>query len=327
MIQLSKVTSYTEIPVMVKQPEEIIGHEIEKNFSSCLFFEEILISRHPKKIKIWDLKKLPEIQMISSIEIDWVGSSIKKYGNLLYVGQNDHIKVFDLADITNPVLVRTIKLPKYVNFHVADNLMYVMIDKAIYTIDEKDVLVKIIDLSSYYAMMFGYPMDMSKVGDNLFMVFRHCGLYVYTQSKETGIYEFQCNDKPVHGYTPTHIQWQTEGEQMLLLGNDNVVQYNVSNTSKLKRYKAAKIKTDDIYEGLVERDNELLVVGQKGSKNKFVVAVITSDANGVKVLQTPKVEYKSKLRFGESPRGLVIKDNYLLIVGGETGFFYLKQGA
>ncbi|MDR7212064.1 hypothetical protein [Flavobacterium piscis] len=327
MIQLSKVTSYTEIPVMVSQPEEIIGHEVEKNFSSCLFFEEILISRHPKKIKIWDLKKLPEIQMISSIEIDWAGESIKKYGNLLYVGQNDHIKVFDLADITNPILVRTIKLPKYVNFHVADELLFVMIEKAIYTIDEKDVLVKIIDLSSYNPMMFGYPMDMKKVANNLFMAFRHCGLYAYTQSEETGTYEFKCNDKPVHGYTPTYIQWQTEGEQMLLLGNDNVVQYNVSNTSKLKRYKAAKIKTVDICEGLVERDNELLVLGKTASKSKFVVAVLSSDENGIKVLQTPKLEYKPRVKFGESPSGIAVKDDYLLIVGRETGFFLFEAGA
>lgn len=327
MIQLSKITSYTEIPVTVNQPEEIIDHEVEKNFWSCLFFDDILISRHPKKIKIWDLKKLPEIQMISSFEIDWAGDSIKKYNNLLYVGQNDHIKVFDLTDLTNPKLVRTIKLPKYVNFHIADNILYVMIEKAIYTIDEKDVLLQIIDLSSYYAMMFDYPMDMTKVGKNLFMVFRHCGLYVYTQSEDTGVYEFKSNENPVHGYTPTYIRWQTEGEQMLLLGNDNVVQYNVSNINKPKRYKAAKIKTDDIYEGLVERENELLIVGQKGNKNKFVVAVLSSDANGIEVLQTPKIEYKARTRFGESARGLAVKDNYLLIVGGETGFYLFEAEA
>lgn len=327
MIQLSKVVTYTQIPVIVNQPEEIISHEVDKKFLSCLYFEDILISRHPRKIKIWDIKKFSEIRMISSFEIKCEGGYIKKYDNLLYVGQKEHIKVFDLADLTNPVLVRTIKLPKYVNFHVADNLLYVMIEKAIYTIDEADVLLQIIDLSSYYAMMFDYPMDMSKVGDTLYMAFRHCGLYVYTQSKETGVYEFKSNDKPANGYTPTSIQWKTIGEQLLLIGNDNVVQYNVSNPSKLKRYKSAKIKTDDIYEGLVERDNELLVVGQKGSKSKFVVAILSSDANGVTALQIPKIEYKARTSFGESPRGLVVKDNYLLIVGGETGFFLFEAGA
>lgn len=325
MIQLSNVTTYTQIPVIVNEPEEIKNDEAEKKFWACVFFKEVLISRHPKKIKIWDLKNLPEIQLITSFEIDWMGKSIKKYDNLLYVGQNDHIKVFDLADLTNPVLVRTIKLPEYENFHVADNLLFVMIKKAIYTIDEKNVRLKIIDLSSYDTMMFDYPMDMSKVGDNLFLAFRHCGLYLYTQSKDTGIYEFKCNDKPANGYTPTYIRWLTEGEQILLLGNDNAVQYNVSNASKLKRYKAAKIKTDEICEGLVKRDNELLVVGQ-GSKWNFVVAVLSSDAEGIKLLQTPKIKYKDKVEPGQSPLGVTVKDNYLLVVGKEGGFHLFEAG-
>lgn len=64
----------------------------------------------------------------------------------MYIGQEDHIKVFDFTDFTNPILARIIKLPEYENFHVADNLLYVMIIKAIYTIDEKGVRLKIIDL-------------------------------------------------------------------------------------------------------------------------------------------------------------------------------------
>lgn len=169
-------------------------------------------------------------------------------------------------------------------------------------------------------MMFDYPMDLSKVGDSLFLAFRHCGLYVYTKSKDTGLYEFKCNDKPANGYTPTYIQWLTEGEQMLLLGNDNIVQYNVSNTSKLKRYKAAKIKTDNICEALVERDNELLVVGE-GSKWNFIITMLSPDTDGINVLQTPKIKCKAKVE-----RGVTVKDNYLLVVGKEAGFHLFEAG-
>lgn len=243
---------------------------------------------------------------------------------MLYVGQENHIKVFNIVDLTKPLLVRTFKVSDYVNFHVADGLLYVMIDKAIYTMDEGD-LVKIIDLSSYDRMMFYSQMDMNKVGDTLFLAFRDCGLYAFTQSKETGMYEFKSNNNPAQSFTPTYIQWKTIGEQLLLAGNDNVVQYNVSNPSKIKRYKSAKIKSNDICQALVQRDNELLVVGQ-GYKRKFIVAVLSSDMDGVKVLQTPKLEYKPRVELGETPRGLAVKDNYLLIIGFETGFYLFEAG-
>ncbi|WP_024771869.1 LVIVD repeat-containing protein [Aquimarina macrocephali] len=332
MIKLSNVDKYTEIPLILNEPYEKIEHEIEKNFSDSICFDDVIISRHPKKIKIWDIKKLPQINMISSFEIDWSGEFIKKNGNLLYVGQSKEIKVFDISDLQHPVLVRTVTFPNddslptnnYVNFHITKGLIYVMIDKAIYVIDETNNFLKIIDLSENSAMMFDYPMDIKKYGNNLYMVFRHCGLYVYQQSEHDRKYKFLSKHKPVNGYTPTYMQWLNQGNDILLIGNDNVVQYNVTNGEKLKRYKAAKIGKSEIHGGTIERENELLVVGTKGSKDQFVTAIIQQDNKGIQLVNTPKLEYKARKKFGEGISGLALKDNYLLIIGRETGFFLFE---
>lgn len=334
MIKLSKVNKYTEIDFVLNEPQEKVEHEAEKRFSNSIFFDKIVITRHPQKIKIWDLKNLPEISMISSFDIDWSGDFIKKEDNLLYVGQNRSIKVFDISDLKHPVLVRTVKITSeeglftesYVNFHIANNIIYVMIEKAIYAIDENNIFSKIIDLPEDNEMMFGYPMDLKKEGENLYMVFRHCGLYAYSES-DNKKHTFLSNHKPVNGYTPSYIEWLNQGKDILLIGNDNVVQYDVTNGKKLKRFKAVKIGKTELFEGIAKRDNELLAIGTKGSKNKFVGAVIQADEKGIQLVNTPQLEYKPRTKFGENISGFALNDNYLIIVGEDTGFFLFEARA
>lgn len=331
MIKLSNVNKYTETPVLLNKPEEKVEHEIENYFMCSILFEDVLITRHPKKIKIWDVKNLPTINMISSFEIDWTGTYITRSGNLLYVGQEDFISVFDISDVKKPVNIRKIALPNYKYFHVAENKIYALVERAIYLTDEAGVSNKIIDLPEDNEMMFDYPIDINKVKNKLYIVFRHCGLYLYQQAEENGEYEFISKHNTAQGYTPTDIQWLNEGEQMLLIGNDNVVQYNVTNSKKFKRYKAAKIKTNDIYGDLVARDNDLLIIGQNGAKDKFVIGVLEPSEKGVAFVSKPKVEYKLRVKkgtakYGEAACGLALKGDYLLVVGKESGFFLFEAG-
>lgn len=328
MIKLSQVNKYTEIPCVIDEIEEQVEHEIEKNFSSSIHFDDVIVTRHPRKIKIWDIKNLPKINLISSFDIDWEGSFIKKEGDLIYLGQKKAIKIVDVSNLKKPILVRTVTFPKdqgnYVNFYVLEGIIYVMIDKAIYTVDQTNTISKVIDLSNEYEMMFNYPMDIKVNKNKLYMAFRHCGLYVYERSELDQSYEFQSNHKPVNGYTPTYMQWLNPEESILLIGNDNVVKYDLTNSKKLKRFKAAKIAKSEVFGGEIKRENELFIAANKISKGKFVTGVIGLDDKGIQLVNTPKLEYKIREKFGEDIKGIILKDNYLLIIGKETGFYLFE---
>lgn len=326
-MKLSNINIFNEIPVMLSMPE--VKNEYENRFMGAIFFDDVVITRHPELIKIWDIKNLPDIKLINSIEIEWSGEHIKKYGDLLYVGQDKYIAIYDLSNLKEPIKVGKVLLPEYHYFIAAENGIYAMIERSIYLIDEKGNSNKIIDLPQDNEMMFDYPIDICKFKNSLYLSFRHCGLYLYEQSEMSGSYEFVSKHCPATGYTPTDMQWLEEGKELLLIGNDSVVQYNVSNSKKLKRYKAAKTKATATYGNFTELDNELLVVGIVGAKNKFVVNILTPTDKGVIVINTPKINYKMRDErahgtIGEEACGVTLQNRYLLIVGKESGFFLFE---
>lgn len=330
MIKLSEVKKYSETPVLVNDPTQNGTIPDDKFCVETIFFDDVMITRHQKKVKLWDIKNLPIINLISSIDISWTGSGFQKSGTLLYVGQSNGISVFDLSNIEKPVPVRKIGLSNYHDFSVFGNIVYVMAGMSIYIIDEKNNKITISDWRQINdKTMFSSPIDISKVGNKLYVVFRHGGLYVYEQSDTDGTYKFVSQHCPGLGYTPTDIHWLIEGEQMLLIGNDNVVQYNVTNPQKLKRYKAAKLKDVEIYGNYVARGKELLIIGNKGDKDKFAIGVLQPGDNGVEFVSKPVVDYKFRDKrgdhlFGEEARGLALRGDLLLVVGKESGFFLFE---
>jgi hypothetical protein len=329
MTKLSNVERLIETAVDLVMPEEKVEHEAETRFMTSIFIDGVVVTRHPKKIKIWNVEKLPKIELISTIDIEWSGHYIKKCDNSLYVGNDQKITVFDLSDLKNPIEVREITVPKYEYFYVADNLIYIMIERDIYVINGGGTLEKIIALPQDNEMMFDYPVDMCKFENRLYFVFRHCGLYLYEQLNENGAYEFVSKHQPATGYTPTDMKWLDQGKELLLIGNDNVVQYNVTNNKKFKRFKAAKLKKTEIYGDVAFHENELIVVGTKGTKDKFVIGVLEPTEKGVVVVNTPKVDYKIRVKrgnteWGEDACGVMVHQDYLIIVGKESGFFLFK---
>lgn len=330
MIKLSEVKKYSEMPVEVNEPTQNGTTSGDKFCVETIFFDDVMITRHKLNVKLWDIKNLPKINLISSIDVGWTGSGFQKSGTLLYVGQNDGISVFDLFNIEKPVPVRKIALPNYHYFSVFDNIVYAIINKTISIIDEKNNKIIISDWGQINDQtMFSYPIDISKVGNKLYIVFRHGGLYIFEKSHMDGTYELVGHHCPANGYTPTDIHWLIEGEQMLLIGNDNVVQYNVTNPQKLKRYKAAKLKDVEIYGNYVAKGKELLIIGNKGDKNKFAIGVLQLGDNGVEFVSKPAVDYKLRdMRgdhlFGEDARGLALRGDLLLVVGKESGFFLFE---
>ncbi len=338
MIKLSNINSYTETPIQLNEPEEVIERDIERDFGESLSFDNTLITRHANRIKIWDITNIVAINLISTIQLGFGGSSqMEKEGNFLYLSYSekhdlDTILVFDISDLSNPIGVRTIKVPEYLNFFIDSEIIYLIssTEKAVMTVDKNDKATKIIDLSNEdETMFFDTGTNIVKSRNNLFIASRHQGFHVYSKS-DGNKYEFQSKHQPANGYLPTSMQWLVPDQQMLLIGNDNTVQYDVTNLKKLKRYKAAKIKTNEIHGAFAERNQELLIVGNTGGMDKFVVAVLTPNEKGVTLTHKPKLEYEMRKAFSLSGKmagpvkGFVLKDDFLLIIGRHTGFFLLK---
>lgn len=338
MIKLSNIDSYTEVPIKINEPEETIEHDVERHFGTSLLFGNTLITRHANRIKIWDITNITAIHLISTTQLGWGGSGhIEKEGQYLYLAYQeksklDKILVLDLSDLSNPILVRTIDVPEYISFFIDSETVYLIsrTEKAVITVDKNDEKTKIIDLSHEdETMFFDTSTNCIKSGNNIFIASRHRGFHVYTKT-DANVYEFQSKHQPANGYLPTGMQWLIPDQQILLIGNDNVVQYDLTNLKKLKRYKAAKIKTKATYGAFVERDQELLILGNTGAKDKFVIAVLTPNEKGIALTHKPKIEYKLRKTFagnvkmGETVKGFVLNGDFLLIIGQHTGFFLLK---
>lgn len=303
-----------------------------------MFFDNTLITRHANKFKIWDLTDITKIKLISTTPLGWGSSQFEKEGNLLYLAYRerlglDQILVYDISDLNNPFKVRVIKVPEFIKFIIESDIVYLIssIEKAVLKVDINDEVNKIIDLSNEnQTMFFNTETNISKSGKNLFITSRHEGFHVYSEL-ENNKYEFISKHKPVNGYLPNDMQWLIPDQKILLIGNDNVVQYDVTNLNKLKRYKAAKIKTNEVYGAYAKRNQELLVVGNTGANDKFVVAVLAQNEEGkITLSHKPKVECKIKKPFngkiikGDPVVGFILKNDFLLIIGRNNGFFLFK---
>ncbi|GGG52532.1 hypothetical protein [Bizionia arctica] len=338
MIKLSNINTYTETPIQIIEPEEILEHDVERDFGKSMFFDNTLITRHTNRFKIWDVTDITTIKLISTTPLSWGGGQFEKEGNLLYLafGEGfglDQILVYDISDLNNPFKVKVIEVPEFIKFIIESGIIYLIssTEKAVLKVAENHETTKIIDLSNEnQTMFFDTETNISKSGKNIFITSRHEGFYVYSEL-ENNKYEFISKDKPANGYLPNDMQWLVADQEMLLIGNDNVVQYNVTNLNKLKRYKAAKIKTKEIYGAYAKRNQELLVVGNTGANDKFVVAVLAQqEEGGITLSQKPKVECKikkpsnGKIVKGDPVVGFLLKDDFLLIIGRNNGFFLFK---
>lgn len=338
MGKLSKIEKYVEIPIHIEEPKETIEHDVERDFGKTIHINNTLITRHANRFKIWDITKLSVISLISTTDIGWGGAGqMQLEENFLYISYQersalDKILMFDISDLSNPVHIKTIETPEYSHFFIKSGIVYLIssIEQGVVTVDANDKKTKIIDLSGEnQTMFFDTLTNISKSGNIICVVSRHQGIYIYSQS-EDGTYEFRSKHQPANGYSPTSMQWLIPSQQLLLIGNDNVVQYDIRDLQKPKRYKAAKIKTKSVYGTLIEREQEFLVAGNTGAKDKFTMAVLAPSDKGVIVTHKPKIEYKLRTSFGgtiktgEPIEGVILNDDLVLIIGKYTGFFLLK---
>lgn len=314
MNKLSETTTWKEIEI----DHSVFGFTI-----GGLQYGTYLITAHPSMLKIWSIEKLPTITFVSEIATPHSFEAMKLKGDKVYLYGGSFKQCFLIIDIANPTapqLLRECLVEDLTNVFENENEVYANVYNDIVKIEENDDIKKLIEIPEQ-DRFDSYPSDLYKIENTLYVVGRHPGLYIYTTA-DGSTWEQQSKHKV--GYTPTRIHWEKLGEKMLLVGNSEVIRYDVTNPQKPKRFKACKFKSTELFTGYAQQGNEILVAGNKGAKDKFVLGVVELGESELTMVQQPTIEYKEREKYGEAVAGLVLKDNYLLLLGKKTGVYVFE---
>ena len=309
-----------------KEVESFIDEPRMKNVFSAASRADLLITEHYDEIRIWNIKDLPNIKFVSALKLPSTYCNIKLAGDTLYLYKRDYkgsVAIVDLSNIEKPVLSNTYKVNDLSNGTYSDGLIYLTAGNEVLSLDKEGHSNAIISIDEQ-ANFNDYPSDIAKVNQTLFVVGRHAGLYIYSSSDDLN-WNLESTHKK--GYTPTSINWEKEGEKMLLIGNSEVIRYDLSNCKKPKRHKACKLGKTELCGHFAQRENEIMVVGNTGAKDKFSLGVVAMHETEIKLVNQPKLEYKPRVKFGDITEYIAIKDDYLLILGRESGCFLFKEQA
>ncbi|OJJ18325.1 hypothetical protein BKI52_26265 [marine bacterium AO1-C] len=314
MRKFSEIESWEEVEALVDTPgmEDCIAAVAQGS---------TLITMHFKEIRIWSLENLPHVQCVSTLKLPTSTDNIKLAHNTLYI-YDAHLLVVDVSDITKPVIVHDQAITDLAMGCKTEDGFYLAIENEIVSLDAQGNFETLASVESYDRFFKSYPKDISKIDQTLVVVGRHLGVHIYAQT-DSANWQLQSTHKV--GYPPTTLHWETPGERMLLIGNSEVVRYDITNRKKPKRHKACKINKTELCGHYAQRGNEILVAGNKGAKDKFTAGVVELAQDSINLVQQPKLNYKIKTN-RDRIKTLCVKDDYLLIIGSESGGFLFKAG-
>ncbi|HAS44002.1 MAG TPA: hypothetical protein DCS93_26225 [Microscillaceae bacterium] len=315
MKKLSEIEAWNETEALVDDPG------MDDCIAALVYQENVLITMHFQEVRIWSIEDLPQVKLISVLKLPTSSSNIKLQHNSLYVYASP-LLVIDLSEITQPVISFEQKIENLGTGYRDDDLFYFAIENDLVSLDANGKFETLASVESYDQFFKSYPKDVSKVDQTLVVVGRHLGVHIYTQT-DSLTWKLQSTHKV--GYPPTTIHWEKPGERMLLIGNSEVIRYDITNRKKPKRHKACKLNKTELCGHYTQKDNEILVAGNKGAKDKFAAGVIELTQNEIRLVQQPKLTYKVKTN-RDTIKTLCVKDDFLLIVGRESGCFLFKAG-